>query len=395
MDILHAIHDGNHRAFQALRVWLANFCLNQPTKSFRAYVNACPKCKANDIRHHRPYGSLQPLTGNECPDFMITIDFIVGLPTSTDALDTCLVMVDKLSKELQLVPGKSTWISKDWASQLINRPMTANWGLSKVILSDRDPKFIGALWRAPWKELGTALLYTTAYHPSTDSQTERVNQTVESAMRHSIQGLEDFRRWPQILPRLQFEHNNTRSATTGMSPNEVIKGFNPVRTTDVVVGVTPARQDATLPQLRLDTHDAITIASMTMKYHYDRRHTPQFFKAGDKVWLRLHRGYNMPSTDVVSRKFGQQYAGPLEITERVGRAAYRLRLPPSWKIHDVVSIDHLESHTFDPYGRQLPAIQQSQPPTRQSAESSTIAEDKAWISTSSDTTVWAPNLLWL
>ncbi|EAQ91761.1 hypothetical protein CHGG_03696 [Chaetomium globosum CBS 148.51] len=355
-DILNAIHDGNHRGFQALRTRLSNFCISQPTKMLRAYVNACPQCKANDRRHHSPYGSLQPLTGNECPYYMITIDFIVDLPTSTDKLDVALVIVDKLSKETQIVLGKSTWKSSHWGPQLLNRLLTANWGLPKVILSDRDPKFTAALWRAIWKTLGTNLLYTTAYHPSTDGQSERTIQTIESALRHYIQALDDFTRWPETVPRLQFEHNNIRSRTTGKSPNEIVKGFNPVAVADVIGDHQPAR-DPNLPQLRMEAHDAVAIAAMTMKHYYDRRHMPRFFDVGSKVWLRVHKGYNMPATDLIGPKFSQQYAGPLEVVERVGRSAYRLRLPPSWRIHDVVSIDHLEPHTFDPYGRQLPAIQ--------------------------------------
>lgn len=109
------------------------------------------------------------------------------------------------------------------------------------------------------------------------------------------------------------------------------------------------------PQARIDAHDAISIAAMTMGRCCDRRHEAKFFNVGDKVWLRLHKGYTMP--DHLPRKYGQQYAGPLEVTERVGRLAYRLRLPPGWKIHDVISVDHLEPHNFDPFRRQLAPIQ--------------------------------------
>ncbi len=49
--------------------------------------------------------------------------------------------------------------------------------------------------------------------------------------------------------------------------------------------------------------------------------------------------------------------GPLRVKERVGRLAYRLELSASWKIHDLVSIAHLEpafTAKSDPYHRPRP-----------------------------------------
>ncbi|KAJ5598045.1 hypothetical protein N7537_008129 [Penicillium hordei] len=64
---------------------------------------------------------------------------------------------------------------------------------------------------------------------------------------------------------------------------------------------------------------------------------PKHFAIGDKV-LRIGRGYNIPINDAISRKLGQQYAGLFTVVERLGRLAYRLQLPPTWKIHSVVSV---------------------------------------------------------
>jgi len=74
------------------------------------------------------------------------------------------------------------------------------------------------------------------------------------------------------------------------------------------------------------------------------------------VNLRLHRGYKLPA--VTSRKIGQQLAGPFKIEERIGRLAYRLDLPTNMKIHNVISVAHLEPATDpkdDPY-RRRPAV---------------------------------------
>lgn len=52
-----------------------------------------------------------------------------------------------------------------------------------------------------------------------------------------------------------------------------------------------------------------------------------FFKVGDFVLLRLHRGFNVPGI-VGNTKLAQQYAGPFKALEKIGRLAYRLDPPP-------------------------------------------------------------------
>ena len=53
-----------------------------------------------------------------------------------------------------------------------------------------------------FEKLGVQLLYSTAYHPQTDGQSERTNQTVKIALRFYFDTLIDIKRWPEILPRI-------------------------------------------------------------------------------------------------------------------------------------------------------------------------------------------------
>jgi hypothetical protein len=288
------------------------------------------------------------------PYHTVTIDFILGLPTSREGFDACLAIVDKFSKQLMLEAGRTTYTAQEWGERLLRRLYSALWGLPKVMLSDRDPKFLSEMWKAIWCQLGVKLVFATAYHPSTDGQTERMIQSVEASLRHYFVIIQN-QDWPSKLAEIEFNHGTTRNAATGRSPSEAVKGFNPVTEADLVVGRTP-QQDTDLATLRTELHDAMALTAMRTKRQYDKRHTPVFFKVGDLVRLRLHRGYRIPEAEVLGRKFGRQYTQPLRIIERIGRSAYRLELPQHWRIHDVVSIAHLEPAVFDVYGREMPQI---------------------------------------
>ena len=113
-------------------------------------------------------------------------------------------------------------------------------------------------------------------------------------------------------------------------------------------------QAEAFPQARIDIKDAIAIAIMKSKYYYDKKHRPMFFRPGDKVLLRLYKGYSIPSAK--SRKLSQQYIGPFEVLERVGRLAYRLELPAYWRVYPVFSVAMLEPVPAeeDPWKRPRP-----------------------------------------
>ncbi|MBW0559952.1 hypothetical protein O181_099667 [Austropuccinia psidii MF-1] len=66
---------------------------------------------------------------------------------------------------------------------LFRNNIISTWGVTKVIISDRDPKFTSEFWTNLYDILGTKLAFSTAYHPQTDGLAERIIQTMEHIIR--------------------------------------------------------------------------------------------------------------------------------------------------------------------------------------------------------------------
>ena len=329
-----------------------------PTK-LHDYIRHCPTCQLNQTARHRPYGSLQPIITPPYPFYTMTIDFILAMSATDEGFNCFLSVTDKFSKRVTFAPEKDNWTTKQWAKALMGQLDFAGWGVPKIILSDRDPKFLSSLWKGLFKALKVELIYSTAYHPQTDGSSERTNQTAEIALRFYLAGMANRHEWPTILPRLQAVLNNSKSSAIGQSPNEVLYGFRLREPLDLLKHDIPYLDDrgilASRNAARIDVKDAIAFAAMAMKYYYDRQHQPKSFKVRDMVNIRLHRGYTLPA--VTNKKLQQQFAGLLKVIKRVGRLAYKLDVPPNWNIHPVISIAHLEPASRqcdDPYDRPRP-----------------------------------------
>ncbi|GKG10269.1 reverse transcriptase domain-containing protein [Tanacetum coccineum] len=73
------------------------------------------------------------------------------------------------------------------------------------------------------KALGTRLDMSTAYHPKTDSQSERTIQTLEDMLRDCVL---DFGKkgWDRHLPLVEFSYNNSYHTSIKAEPFEALYG---------------------------------------------------------------------------------------------------------------------------------------------------------------------------
>ena len=343
-------HGGYHRSYERVA---GSIYLRHMAKSLRSYIEHCPECQLNQTKRHAPYGNMVPIDRPAIPFHTVAMDFIVALPVSVEGYDSLLTMTCKFSKRVLLVPGMSTWDAAEWADAALAAWTSHGWGIPAATISDRDSKFMSEFWGKIFGLLGTEILASTAWHPQTDGQSERTNQTVEVAMRFYLTTRIDASDWPLMLPYLQGSLNNAKNQSTGVSPNEVLYGFN-VRDPLGMINLAelPAEDFSRLRQLKRDqAEESLAFANAMAKERYDHSHKPLDLPVGAQVFLRLHHGYELPG--ITNKKLHQQRAGPFKVLEKVGSLAYRLELPPVMQIHPVISIAQLEPvpAATDPYSR--------------------------------------------
>ncbi len=287
-DILDMAHGDGHPGFARCYDRISSsWYIRGLSRYLRDYLKHCPECQVYQTRRHAPYGSLQPILTPPVPFHTISIDFILALPRSAEGYNCAMSVSCKFSKRITLIPGKVTYSAFQWGEVLLDRLDLADWGLPKAIISDRDRKFLSDMWTAMFRKLGVNLLYSTAYHPQTDGQSERTNQTVEIALRSHLAGMERPADWPMILPRIQRNLNNAVSSTTGKTPNEAAYGFTPLQASDLLKTCADDNSREA-SRTRIQVSDAIAFAQMSAKHYYDQKHHPLLLRVGEYALLRLH-----------------------------------------------------------------------------------------------------------
>jgi len=151
------------------------------------------------------------------------MDFIVGLSKS-DGYMKIWVIVDRFSKMAHFIPLRTEDHIKELAFSFM-KEIWCLYGLPESIVSDRDTRFTSKFWTTLMQLLQVKLNLSTAFHPESDGQTERVNQTLEQYLRSYCSYQQD--NWISLLPFSEHAYNTSMSQSTKASPFEINSGFSP------------------------------------------------------------------------------------------------------------------------------------------------------------------------
>nr|AAS90689.2 putative polyprotein [Oryza sativa Japonica Group] len=336
----YSIHPGSTKMYQDLKEKFWWVSMRREIAEFVALCDVCQRVKAE---HQRPAGLLQPLQIPEWKWEEIGMDFIIGLPWTSSGHDSIWIVMDRLTKVAHFIPVHTTYTGKRLAELYLSRIMCLH-RVPKKIVSNRGSQFTSKFWQKLQEELGTRLNFSTAYHPQTDGQTERVNQILEDILRACA--LDFGGAWDKSLPYAEFSYNNSYQASLQMAPFEALYGRK---------CRTPLFWDQTGERQLFGTEvlaeaeekvriikERLRIAQSRQKSYADNRRRELTFEAGDYVYLRVTplRGVHRFQT---KGKLVPRFVGPYKILERRGEVAYQLELPSNMiGIHDVFHVSQLK-----------------------------------------------------
>nr|GFC74128.1 reverse transcriptase domain-containing protein [Tanacetum cinerariifolium] len=157
------------------------------------------------------------------------------------------------------------------------------------IISDRDSYFTSRFWKSLQKDLGTRLDLSTAYHPKTDSQSERTIQTLEDMLKACAM---DFGiNWDTHLPLVKFSYNNSYHSSIKCAPFEALYGR---RFRTPIAWIEVGEGKLLRPKIVQETTDKIVqikerlkVAQDRQKSNAEKRQKPLEFSVGDKVLLKV------------------------------------------------------------------------------------------------------------
>ena len=215
----------------------------------------------------------------EGPFQYVSMDLITDLPPS-GAYDAILTIVDQgCTKAAKFIPCTKT-ITGEGVAMLYMRHLLPWFGLPKRIISDRDPRFTSAFSREICAQTQIQQNLSTAFHPQTDGQTERMNMWIEQYLRHWVhqQGQDN---WVPFLPLAEFAHNSWPHDVTKKTPHELLMGMKPqIHVEPMDDSDSPRATDRliTLQEARLHAAEALL-------KRYKTRTPPTQYTVGQQVWL--------------------------------------------------------------------------------------------------------------
>ena len=299
-------------------------------RDVRQYVRGCQVCQAAKVNTHPTAPPITPhdVASNPFPFKQVLVDLVTDLPPARGC-DGILTIVDQgLTKAMFFLPTNKTASSADIA-KLYHDAVYPNYGIPDAVISNCRPQFVSSFTHDLYDKCRIEMKATTAYRPQSNGEAERVNQEIGMYLRMYCMEKPDD--WSLYLADAQFAHNSRVHSTHGQTPFYLLHGYEPTAYPSDVAN-TPGLAEERLEQLATNRDKAIIVHKKVQEAMITRKPSLIYkkFEVGNKVWLDA-RNLHLKTM----RKLTPRQLGPFEIVEEISPVVYKLKLPVTWRIHNV------------------------------------------------------------
>jgi len=213
IDLIHSPIESAHPGKgKTKRLLAARYFWPGMAGDVERFISNCSRCIPYKIRKDLPPGLLRPLSIPDRPNQHLSMDF-KELPEDKEGYNFALVVVDRFCKDFEVIACHKTIKAADLC-QLFHDEWITRYGIPESIISDRGPQFRSDVWQEFNRIYGTKVYLSTARHPQTDGQTERLIGWLDEKLR----------------PYLNYEQDNWKKQLRSLAganqklPNEALGG---------------------------------------------------------------------------------------------------------------------------------------------------------------------------
>ncbi|GBG90195.1 hypothetical protein CBR_g50376 [Chara braunii] len=351
LDLAHGRngHFGFEKTYESL---LQQFGWPGMKGSAQKFIVECQVCQRIKVHRHKPYGLLRPLPIPDGPGESISIDFADMGKVSEAGNSQVMVIVDRFSKFLNLIPlpphAPTELVIEEFHQQYILQS-----GVPKTIVSDRDTRFISKDWKDFTSQIyDIKLNRTSGRHPEANGLAEEINQTVIQLLRALIVPYQNT--WDKELHKVKGLYNNSIHSATRVTPNQLqyvwpmrnrLSYLFPERSPGLMPGM--PGYNAKYARLLKAVTAAMNKRQHPMIKHANKLRKEEKFKVGDYIWVKMSEFSN---EEGISRKLLPLCYGPWQILKVVGDdfgPSFVIDVPPHLRTYPVFHASKLFPHIDD------------------------------------------------
>jgi hypothetical protein len=310
-------HQGVNRTRGKIRRYFTWPGLNENVDAFVKNCEICQKSKTNTYTRMR----MHEVEVSKYPFYKIFLDIVGPLDVSDKGNKYILTVMDDLSRYFNAYP-----LPNQEAATLCYAFVTfilAHHKTPRVVLTDRGTNFMSDEFSKVCKLFGIKKVSTSPYHPQSNGALERAHRSLGHYLRAFVK--ENPRGWDDLLTYTAYVHNNSVNRSTKLAPNDILYGY--ISNMPVKIKLKPEAQYNFDSQYSNIYHSLQKVwawakenqekAKELSKEYYDRQVKEQFFKKGDKVFVR---------NEARKGKFAFLWNGPFEVVKPSGNVNTVVRI---------------------------------------------------------------------